>query len=303
MKRVSLDDFVADGGDKEAFARFDKNGDGVLDEDEIRQMTYRPEQAPIAIPVATASSSLPQTEYGTLKKTEDDDDDFDADVSRLTSLGQTDMRAGFITKVYGIVTAQLLVTSLMCYAFMYQHTAHALVLQNAQAVTIASLVFSFGSLIPLMCCYKKVYPTNYILLAVFTTAMACDLGLTCAVYADNGQGFLVLEAAGITGVIFLALTAYTFYSGRDFGFLGMYLFAALVGMLCWGLVAMVFGFDPGMIYSLLGVLVFSGFIVYDTWRLKAKLGPDDYIEGAIELYLDIINLFLFVLDLLGRGSK
>lgn len=304
MKRVTKEQFVADGGDEEAFARFDRNFDGVLDEDEIRQM-YKPKQIDWRDPIATSSSSLPQTEYGTLRKVDDDDDDddFTADVSRLTSLGETNMRAGFITKVYGIVSTQLLVTSLLCYAFMYQQTAHMLVLQNANAVTILSMIFSFGSLIPLMCCYKKTYPANYILLSVFTVAMGCDLGLVCAIYAQAGAGFLVLEAAGITGVIFLALTAYTFWSGRDFGFLGMYLFAALIGLLCWGFVAMIFGFDPGMLYSLAGVLIFSGYIVYDTWKLKAKLGPDDYIIGAIELYLDIINLFLFILDLLGKGNR
>ena len=41
--------------------------------------------------------------------------------------------------------------------------------------------------------------------------------------------------------------------------------------------------------TLLGILCFSGFIIYDTWRLVSVLKPDAYIEGAISLYLDLLN--------------
>lgn len=68
------------------------------------------------------------------------------------------------------------------------------------------------------------------------------------------------------------------------------------------------GFDPVvpppshtiyMLYSGLGALLFSAFIVYDTWQLKERFPEDEYVVAAIELYLDIINLFLFILSLLG----
>jgi len=45
----------------------------------------------------------------------------------------------------------------------------------------------------------------------------------------------------------------------------------------------------------------SGWIIYDTWQIMARLGPDDYILAVIDLYLDIINLFLFILDMFGRN--
>merc|ERR1712216_214553 len=196
-----------------------------------------------------------------------------------------------------------MLTCAIAYAFMLQASVHAFVLYHATGIFYGSLAVSFGTLIPLMCCYKSKYPMNYILLFFFTLAESSLIGIICANYQQAGYGILVLEAAGITAGIFVSLTVYTFWSKRDFSFLGMYLYAALMGLLMWGLIAWLLGFDTGMLYSLLGAFIFSGYIIYDTWRLKEKLGPDQYIDGAIELYLDILNLFVYILDILGRSSR
>jgi len=55
-------------------------------------------------------------------------------------------------------------------------------------------------------------------------------------------------------------------------------------------------------YSLFGALLFSAFIIFDTWKIANILSPDDYIIACNELYLDIINLFLYILSILGIGS-
>ncbi|CAN0378948.1 unnamed protein product [Lampetra fluviatilis] len=47
-----------------------------------------------------------------------------------------------------------------------------------------------------------------------------------------------------------------------------------------------------------GALLFCGFVVWDTQRLLQRLSPEDYVEGAVSLYLDLINLFLYILRLL-----
>ena len=54
---------------------------------------------------------------------------------------------------------------------------------------------------------------------------------------------------------------------------------------------------------LTGALLFCAWIIFDTWKISSVLGYDDYIIASIELYLDILNLFLFVLQLLGGGRK
>ena len=52
--------------------------------------------------------------------------------------------------------------------------------------------------------------------------------------------------------------------------------------------------------AFLGAMLFSAFIVYDTYMIMNRMGCDDYVIAAIELYLDIINLFLMILQLLGN---
>lgn len=51
------------------------------------------------------------------------------------------------------------------------------------------------------------------------------------------------------------------------------------------------------------VLLFSGLLVFDTWRLKNVYGPDDYVPAAVQIYLDLLNMFLAILQLLGGGRS
>merc|ERR1712070_1065507 len=121
-------------------------------------------------------------------------------------------------------------------------------------------------------------------------------------------GVQILLAAGISTCTFLLLTLYTMCSRHDFEFLGSFLFAAVNLLLIWGCVLGfgygVLGYSPGldMAYGVVGSLVFCGYIVFDTHMIVAKLGVDDYIIASIELYLDIINLFLYILRILGSSS-
>jgi FtsH-binding integral membrane protein len=47
------------------------------------------------------------------------------------------------------------------------------------------------------------------------------------------------------------------------------------------------------------VFVFGGLLIFDTWRLKNVFGPDDYVQAAVAIYLDLLNMFLAILSLLG----
>ena len=59
-----------------------------------------------------------------------------------------------------------------------------------------------------------------------------------------------------------------------------------------------FSSTMNLIYAIGGTLLFSGYVVYDTYLINRRLSPDEYIMGAISLYLDFINLFLNILRLL-----
>ena len=53
-----------------------------------------------------------------------------------------------------------------------------------------------------------------------------------------------------------------------------------------------------LVFVIFGVLLFVGFIIYDTYMIVTRLGVDDYVIAAIDLYLDVINMFLYLLQLL-----
>jgi FtsH-binding integral membrane protein len=59
--------------------------------------------------------------------------------------------------------------------------------------------------------------------------------------------------------------------------------------------------NPGADLALasITILVFSGLLVFDTWRLRNVYGPDDYVAAAVQIYLDLLNLFLAILRVLG----
>jgi len=99
------------------------------------------------------------------------------------------------------------------------------------------------------------------------------------------------------------LTAYTFWAakkGYDFEFLGPFLVAACLILMVFALVRILFpmGRTGTMVYGCIAALVLSGFIIYDTDTLIKRYSYDEYVAAAIELYLDIINLFQAILSVL-----
>lgn len=211
------------------------------------------------------------------------------------------VRSGFRAKVYGILTVQMFVTVVICLWFMLTPSVRDACLSLAKQGSYVQL----ATLIPLlcvMCCLyaaKNDYPVNYYLLLAFTFLMSCNVGYVCAVYQAQGLGGVIVQAFGTTAAIFLGLTFYVLVSKQNFGWMGSLLTMSLMGLIA---VQSLGFFFPSLmqnpLYPFVGSVVFSGYIIYDTWKIEQVFGPDDYIVAAIELYLDIINLFLYILQLL-----
>lgn len=164
-------------------------------------------------------------------------------------------------------------------------------------------------LIALICvlqCVKNSYPWNYIVLFAFTIVESCVLGIICSLYFGACYGDQVIMAAALTLGIFLALTAFTLQSRYDWSWLGPGLCAALFILFFWSFFTFFLmpynGFRWQMLLSLLFALIFVGFIIYDTHMIMKYFGVDDFVIAAIELYLDVVNLFLFLLQFLAGSS-
>lgn len=139
----------------------------------------------------------------------------------------------------------------------------------------------------------------------FTGLLGASLGPTLSYYlAFKGGAQIIVQALGGTGIIFLALSAYVLTTKKDFSFLGGFLFVGLMMIILASIGTMVAGMFgvavSGLSLAISGVaiLIFSGFILYDTSRI-INGGETNYILATVSLYLNIYNLFVNLLHLLG----
>lgn len=230
--------------------------------------------------------------------------DIDLDGPEMPPEVEQMIRAGFIRKVYGILTAQMAFTVFFCVSCMFVSPLRHAIIGFYRTPGAGMMMF-----IPMVCILcalmknKDQHPLNYQLLAAFTVCMSVPIGFICAAYYTAGLGHLILQAFILTCVCFGSLTAYTFYSGKDFSWMGAGLSSGLMLLMFWGFLGAVFGFGGGLLYSAFGAILFCGYIVFDTWRIMKEYGCDDAIIASIDLYLDIVNLFLYLLQILSSQSS
>ncbi|MEN8167378.1 MAG: Bax inhibitor-1/YccA family protein [Pseudomonadota bacterium] len=136
-----------------------------------------------------------------------------------------------------------------------------------------------------------------------TGLMGFGLGPILNTYLAMSNGpEIVGTAMGGTGIIFLGLSGYALTSKRDFSFMGGFLMAGLLVVFIAAL-AGIFIQMPALhlAISAVVILLMSGFILYDTSRMVHG-GETNYIMATVSLYLNIYNLFVHLLALLGALS-
>lgn len=208
------------------------------------------------------------------------------------------IRMGFLRKVYGILSTQLLITTLTAAFFILHEPTKLFVQQNSWMLMVA-MFGTIGIMLALMFKQRET-PINYILLMAFTAMEAYTVGVIVTFY-DKAA---VMEAFALTCAVTLGLTAYTFQSKRDFSSWGPSLFAVLWVLILAGFLQLFFPtVTIDRLLSIGGALIFSLFIIYDTHMMMHKVSPEDYIVASINLYLDIINLFLYILRIVGENRK
>ncbi|XP_019180817.1 PREDICTED: BI1-like protein [Ipomoea nil] len=209
------------------------------------------------------------------------------------------MRWAFIRKVYIIVFIQLSICTGVSVTMFFTPAVKTFMRTTEGLIALICLVVLTFILSLVMGCVSNKHPWNYLFLFLFTVAMACMIGVIC-VYK---KGMSVMIAAGLTALIFVALTLYTFWAssrGSDFSFLGPFLICALLILTVFGFMRMFIpmGNTGQLVYGCIGALIFSGFIIYDTDNLIKRFSYDEYIAAAACLFSDIINLFIAILNIL-----
>ena len=212
------------------------------------------------------------------------------------------IRSGFIVKVYGIITYQLVITSIVIYFSLVNPWFKSLLLKSFGFFIFNVLLSFFLLLLPI--CNPQAYrdvPLNYIILTVFTLSYSCIVAMEVCLYSFNS----IMIALFLTFVTVISLTIYAWKSEKDFTICGGTLFVSLTLLIFSGLI-LIFIRIPllNLIYTFISLIVFCIYLIYDTQLLigsgKFKFEEDDYILAAINIYLDIIILFLRILELFGK---
>lgn len=138
---------------------------------------------------------------------------------------------------------------------------------------------------------------------IFSILMGMSLGPMLQTYLKmaNGPG-LVFQAFAGTALIFFSLSAYTLTTRKDFSFMGGFLMVGLIVALV-AIIANIFLQIPllSLTISAVVILLMSGLILFDTSRIIHG-GETNYIRATISLYLNIYNIFVHLLSILGITS-
>jgi len=146
---------------------------------------------------------------------------------------------------------------------------------------------------------------NVLVMCAFCAAMGVMVTPQIYVHTVLDAPGTVGLAASMTVAMFIGLSAFAMLSRRDFNFLGAGLFVALWGMIIGGLLNGIFFHSPWayMAYAWIGLVVFSGFVIFDTSNILRRCGDDDAVFAAVSLFLDAINLFLLILRIVGGRRR
>lgn len=207
-------------------------------------------------------------------------------VATKTGVNISDSAITYLKQVYLLLTASLILAVAagfvgMSSPFAYEHPIILIVMQFA-ALFIA---FKFQ---------------NPATLYLFTGLSGFALGPLIAIYINAGMSAIVGQAAFMTAAAFGGLSVYAMTTKKDFSRMGGMLMAGVIVLIVGSLINM-FMESTAIAFAIssVGAVIFSAFILYDTQRLKEMPWAVSPSLGALSLYINILNLFIMLLQLLG----
>jgi len=238
-----------------------------------------------------------------------------------------EIRTGFIKKTYGLLFYMLLISFGIASIFVFTETEkiHAFITQypwvtyTAVAVIVGFIIFNVVAVFTSCCGMTgfikayirlfKVFPINVLFLTVFSAAFGLLIGLICAKYTATS----VCWVFALCAVIIAGLTVYAVTTEHDFTGYGMYFLVALLAFFFTGIFCAAWGGPIAhKVFAGVGAMLFGFIIVYDTQLIfgvsefskherAMQYTVDMYAFAALELYLDFINFFIYMLEIMGTS--
>ncbi|XP_026227780.1 glutamate receptor, ionotropic, N-methyl D-aspartate-associated protein 1b (glutamate binding) isoform X3 [Anabas testudineus] len=229
-----------------------------------------------------------------------DNEDFDF------GLDNKIIRRAFIRKVFLVLTAQLMVTFGFVAVFTFVKPVKMYVKVNMWTYLVSYLVF-FVSLCTISCCgnVRRRHPWNLVALSILTLSLSYMVGMIASFHDTDS----VIMAVGITAVVCFTVVIFSLQTKYDFTSCYGVLFVCLIVLFIFSILCIIIQ-DRIMhiVYAGLGALLFTCFLAVDVQMLlgnkELALSPEEYVFAALNLYTDVINIFLYILSIIGsaRGS-
>lgn len=220
------------------------------------------------------------------------------------------IRRGFIRKVFLIVSVQLaFVCGLIALCVLHEDT-NRFVKQNRWLYYLSYGVF-LVTYLALACCpsVRRAFPGNVICLSLLTGAMGYMAAMISAHYNIEH----VLMAAGICSLCCLGLVLFASQTKFDITkYTGVIAVVSIIFMIFGIGVVITFAVGAGgrillLVYSCIGAGLFMIYLVYDVQLLigggKYELSPEDYVFAAAQIFLDVVQLFLLLLQIIGLSNN
>jgi FtsH-binding integral membrane protein len=225
-------------------------------------------------------------------------------------IGSDSLAKNFMSNVFSWMAVGLVVTACVSWYVFDSGLYQALMLQGGIMPWVIMLS-PFAFLIAMNVGLNKFSSSTLVMLFVaFSATMGVSLSSVFLMY-EMGS---IAQVFGITAGTFTIMAVVGYTTSMDLTKFGSLLFMGVIGIILASVVNMWFmdnSTTMDYIISIAGVLIFTGLIAYDTQRIKRIGAGVEYgsesatklaILAATSLYLDFINLFLFLLRLIGRRS-
>ncbi|NKB27697.1 MAG: BAX inhibitor (BI)-1/YccA family protein [Rhodobacteraceae bacterium] len=212
-----------------------------------------------------------------------------------------------MNKVYGLMSVGLLLTAAVAWGVGTNDAMIAAIFGTPLkwVVMFAPLimVFAFSAMINRLSAAGA-----QLFFYTFAAAMGLSISFIFAVYT----GFSIAQTFLVTSIAFAGLSLWGYTTKRDISGWGSFLIMGVIGLIVASIVNIFLG-SPAIQFaiSILGVLIFAGLTAYDTQKIKtdyiahasamdSEWMAKSAIMGALNLYLDFINLFMFLLQFMGN---
>jgi hypothetical protein len=221
-------------------------------------------------------------------------------------------RARFMSRVYAWMAMGLLTTGLIAF-FIGTNENLAISIARSRGLFWVLILAQFGSVIFLTAAINKISSfTATMLYGLYAALTGVTFSTLFLIYTHES----IFQVFGLTSFAFAGLSAFGYFTKKDLGPVGSFCIMGLWGIIGLSLLSFFFpslmGGQMSVVVSIIGLIVFSGLTAYDTQKIK-----DAYVDssngsqavekaaifGALVLYLDFVNLFLYLLRFMGDSRR